>query len=147
MSAPAPTRGAGRWLAAALVVAALATVAATVVVMGTPGAQREARLDDRRVRDLRHITGAIDRYHQTHGALPAALAALNEQPGVDLALLDPESAAPYGYAVSDGRRYRLCAVFRTDSAARHETEWAHAAGNHCFDRAVTPSRENRAAID
>lgn len=147
MSAPATTRGAGAWLAAALVVAALATVAATVVVMGTPGAQREARLDERRVRDLGRIADAIDRYHQIHGALPASLAALNDQPGVDLAIVDPESAAPYGYEMAGGRRYRLCAVFHTDSAARHATEWAHAAGNHCFDRAVKPRRESGAAID
>lgn len=68
--------GAGRWLAVAASVVVVATVVAAVVVMGSPSAQREAKLDARRAADLFRITSAVDRWVERHDALPPDLASL-----------------------------------------------------------------------
>lgn len=63
---------------------------------------------------------------------------LARRPGWRLATADPATGT---------RRYRLCAVFATDTArtaedadARHDDEWSHAARRHRFDRIVEESR-------
>lgn len=131
-----------------LVVASLlvgATLVAAVTVMDSPGQQREQRLDARRVDDLRQIETMIDAWASTHPHLPKSLAALADQPGVSLSTTDPVGGGPYGYDVLGERRYRLCAVFATDTAALREpayryagkpAEWAHPAGRHCFERSL-----------
>ena len=78
MSAPltghAPKEHAlGRWLVIAASMVVIATVVAAIVVMGSPSAQRESRLDERRVRDLDRIAGAVRNHAEQHGALPADL--------------------------------------------------------------------------
>lgn len=139
----------GRWLliAAALVIAA--TVAAAIAVMGSPSAQREARLDQRRVRDLDRIADAVREHARRHGQPPADLAMLARQPGVRLAIADPVSAAPYAYRVDDARSFRLCARFGTDTAATTDEEqrwidrrWLHGAGEQCFDLKVDDKRHD-----
>lgn len=140
--------GYGRWLAIVASVAVVATVVAAVVVMGSPSAQREAKLDSRRVDDLNHIAQVIDRHFHVHGALPADLATLAAQPGQRLASTDPVDGTPYGYAVTGKRTYRLCAVFVTDTAERPPAggrwvpdEWNHGAGRQCFDRKAGSDRK------
>ena len=118
----------------------MATVVAAVAVMGSPSAQREAKLDARRAADLFRITSAVERWVERHGALPRDLATLAAEPGVRLAVADPVSGAPYGYTVTDARGYRLCATFTTDTAQSGDVDgwpgdaWSHAAGHQCFDR-------------
>lgn len=135
MSAPfAP----GRWLAIAASVLVVATVVVAIAVMGTPGAQRQARLDDRRAADLAAIERAVDAYARQHGVLPPALATL-QKTRRGLRIVDPEHGAHYGYAVTGRQTYRLCAVFATDTAAdpdfrAHNEEWSHGIGRQCFDR-------------
>lgn len=128
---------AGRWLLVAASVVVAAAVVASVVVTGSPSAQREARLDARRLEDLRRIERLVDAHVNRTGGLPADLAAL-ARPGLELPL-DPTSGASYGYEVGEGRAYRLCAVFATDSARApaqswESDEWRHGAGHQCFDR-------------
>jgi hypothetical protein len=131
-----------------LVVAGLlvgATLVAAVAVMDSPGRQREQRLDARRVEDLHQIETMIDAWARSRQRLPTSLSELAAQPGVSLATTDPVGGRPYGYDVLDKRRYRLCAVFATDTAALREpayryagkpVEWAHPAGRHCFERSL-----------
>jgi hypothetical protein len=119
--------------AAVLVVA---TLVASIVVMGPPSAQRDERLDARRLEDLRRIERLVDAHFERTGVLPVDLAAL-ARPGLELPS-DPASGTPYGYESLAGRAYRLCAVFATDSARRRTQRWegdvwSHAAGRHCFD--------------
>jgi hypothetical protein len=77
--------------------------------------------------------------------LPASLAQLAAQPGMALAIRDPVDGTAYGYEPVAGSRYRLCAVFATDTAKRdpdrdmfryQDQRWPRPAGRHCFDRVV-----------
>ena len=137
MSAPQRARGAGRWLAVVGSVVVVASVAAGVVVMGTPGEQRLRRLDARRVEDLRDLSWAINHFHDTRDALPASLSVIESETGRALSLVDPVSGVPYRYQPGKGERYRLCATFTSDSAREPAEDWTpegwqHGAGEHCF---------------
>ena len=84
---------------------------------------------------------AIRSHAQEQGVLPASLAALKSQPGIRLSIVDPVTGAPYEYAATGARTYRLCARFSTDTALQTANEypssdahWAHGIGRHCFDR-------------
>ena len=133
----------GRLLLLVAGLAILATVAAAVWVMGGPGAQRQLRLDERRLQDLNQLQGLVDGYALEHKALPADLATLQRVPGQALSFADPVTGVPYEYRVVAGNRYQLCAVFITDSAEQQRAggrwqgpDWTHARGRHCFTRDV-----------
>lgn len=127
-------------LAIVLSVAVAATVAVAIVIIDPP-AQRQRRLDQRRVEDLMRIREQVDTYWQRHHALPGDLAGLASEPGFDTPTRDPESSTPYGFEVKDADSYRLCASFALDTGARRDppwrswgaSEWAHPAGRFCFD--------------
>lgn len=143
------TGSAGRWLLVAAGAVVVATVAASIAVIGPPAAQRELRLDARRLDDLRRIERLVDAHFTRTGALPAGLEAL-ARPGLELPL-DPASDAPYGYEAGAGRDYRLCAVFGTDSASsrlqrRESDEWSHGSGRQCFERRA-PARDDDAGAE
>lgn len=128
----------GRRLAIAGAIAAVLAVAAGLWAIGSPAAQREQRLDERRLDDLQRIELAIDSHWSIEKSLPADLATLADAPGSTLPTHDPATNFPYGYEIVDARRYRLCAVFATDTAdtrGRHERD--HGRGRHCFDHRVT----------
>ncbi|MEZ0471084.1 hypothetical protein [Luteimonas salinilitoris] len=131
---------AGRWLLVAAGGVAIVAVVAAVAVMGTPAAQREAKLDNRRVHDLQRIADVVDHYYEQHDALPPDLAILAGQPGQRLAIADPVDGTPYGYEITGERGFRLCAAFTTDTADTRpgvrpwSSEWNHGAGLGCFDR-------------
>lgn len=140
MSAPV-----GRWMLIAATVIVVATLAVAFMTMESPGQVRDRNLDQRRVGELDDISDAIERWHGEHGKLPASLAELAAQPGVSLAVRDPVSGTAYGYEPGTGSRYRLCAVFATDTAKRDSQQyvfrypdqrWPHPAGRHCFERKV-----------
>ena len=138
----------GRWLLVAGALAMAAAVVAAIVVMGGPGAQRAARLDERRVDDLKRLQSRIERHAKEEGALPADLGALARHDGVRSRDAGPDGA-PYRYETVDARHYRLCATFATDdtgdaaaAAPWRGAEWRHPAGAHCFARTV-PGRSPR----
>ena len=141
MSAPRAEDKLGRRLAIVASVVVLATVVASLWVTGSPSAQREARIDERRVSDLALIRDAIRSYTQEHGALPADLAELKIQPGIRLPIADPVTGAPYEYVATGARTYQLCARFTTDTALQmpddyqsRDVQWAHGIGRQCFER-------------
>jgi len=140
----------GRWLAIAASAIVVATVAIAIVVMGSPSAQREAKLDSRRIDDLVHIVRVIGNYVEAHGALPPDLATLARQPGQRLSITDPVDGTPYGYEATGERTFRLCAVFASDTARIPAAggrwsadEWNHDVGPQCFERKVgrNPGRD------
>ena len=142
-------RGAGFWLLVAAAVAIAATVIAAIVVMGSPGVQRERRMDETRVQQLMQIERAVRMVHEREGRLPADLSALAREPGLGLALSDPQTAAPYGYRTKGDDAFQLCAVFDRDSAvdrrrapfeAGADLAWRHPAGNHCFAFRIDPAK-------
>ena len=130
-------------LAAAVTAVVLAAIVAGILTLGSPGVQRQRRLDERRVADLAHIASAVTAYWQRHSSLPADLASLANEPGLRVNARDPETGAAYVYEVTGADLYRLCAVFAFDSAADSAVparvlalDWAHGAGRHCFDLRV-----------
>lgn len=132
---------AGTVLMAAAALAIAATVTAAILVMGSPGVQRERGIDARRVQDLQRIQRQVEAHYSEHGALPRDLATLAAKPGISLATTDPVTAATYGYQAKGQREYQLCATFATDSAADNESrapwttfDWAHGTGRTCFAR-------------
>ncbi|HEY5970623.1 MAG TPA: hypothetical protein VIT22_01400 [Pseudoxanthomonas sp.] len=131
----------GRWLVVAASVAVTVTVIAAMAVMGSPSAQREARLDQKRERDLDRIVAAVDDYVKRNKLLPRNLDILVGQPGRRLSITDPVDGLPYTYEITGDRAYRLCAVFATDTAKATDyanrwvdEEWLHGVGRRCFDR-------------
>jgi hypothetical protein len=125
----------GRWLLLAAALAVAATVVVAIVVMDSPEAQRQTRLDERRVQDLQRLDEAIRAHARHHDALPAALSVVTDRPGVNYSVADPVDGAPYVYEATGPRSYRLCARFATDTARLHARtrphggyDWAHAAG-------------------
>jgi hypothetical protein len=140
----------GRWMLVVAGVIVAGTVAAAFMTMDTPGQVRDQRLDQRRVTELEQIAGAIGGWHELHGKLPASLAQVAGQPGRALAIRDPVDGSAYGYEPGNGAKYRLCAVFATDTAKRDperdlfrydDQRWPHPAGRHCFERKIeTPDK-------
>jgi hypothetical protein len=135
--APRPATALGRNLAIVAGVVMATTIVAAILATGTPGERRQVRLDERRVDDLQALGHAIDRYHAQHRVMPGALSALAALPGNTLALVDPETGAPYVYLPASERRYQLCASFTTDTGvtrAADDPDWQHGIGQHCFAR-------------
>lgn len=127
----------GRRLAIAASVVVVATVTTAIVITGTPSERRMVKLDERRVDDLQRLTLAIDEFMETQGQLPPDLATVAAHPGRQLALVDPVTSQAYEYAPGDSGKYRLCAVFTTDTAvtrAHPSATWDHGIGRHCFER-------------
>ncbi|MCL7714244.1 DUF5671 domain-containing protein [Stenotrophomonas mori] len=138
----APRATGRRVLWATGIVTAL-SIAAGATVMDSPVRQRLLRLDNARVEQLQTLDSAVRLWWSAHQTLPADLAALAAQPGVNLPRHDPDGGSDYRYRPLDATRYALCADFATDSGeprARWHTpvvgEWAHPAGAHCFQRSV-----------
>lgn len=137
------SRPGGRTLVVVAGVVIAITVTVAIMQMGAPGAQRQARIDERRVQDLSRIDAAIQAHARQRDALPGTLDGLEPAVHRSLALVDPETGTAYEYAVTGPQHYRLCAVFAVDSAGQPRGDavqgWAHPAGQHCFERRVGPS--------
>lgn len=113
---------------------------------GTPFAQRQKRLDDVRVQNLRDIQMEIynivyegsDRYNQGRPwtrlphPLPATLddvlkRAVYQRPEI----VDPSTGEPYSYRVKNSD-FELCTTFETERNLDFDIFWNHPAGEHCF---------------
>lgn len=138
-------------------VAALAVIIAGFFIVGTPGQARAARFDMQKVSDLQSIQYQIVNYWQAKQHLPNALADLNNPISGFTVPTDPQTGAPYEYAVKWARGFELCATFNAPDRAGqnryavpalptpagdkpntvHEN-WQHGAGRVCFDRSIDP---------
>ena len=128
-----------RALVIAAVVVVVATVGYSIYVIGTPGQQRNVRLDEQRIDDLRSISRNVDRYYEFNGAMPANLFDLQGQQYSVQSIADPDTGRPYGYHLVGGVDYELCAVFNAESPERRderrpfsESIWDHGPGLTCF---------------
>ncbi len=136
-------RVSGRMVLGAAAVVVLATLVASLAVIRSPAAEREARLDIRREQDLARIARLVQAHYGRTGELPASLDAL-ATPGTGLPR-DPVDGVNYGYQATGERSYRLCARFGTDTARDGRQPfggdaWLHGSGTHCFDRRVHAER-------
>jgi hypothetical protein len=129
-------------------VVTVAAVAIAVVYgftrVGLPRDERERRLDERRIEDLRRVARAIDLHWTRHGSLPAALDALSESTVEDVTFNDPESEEPYEYRVETPSTFELCGSFGTDWLDPSvDLFWSHPMGHHCFDLVVREVKRER----
>ena len=128
-----------RALVIAAVVVVVVTVGYSIYVIGTPVQQRQIRLDEQRIEDLRSISRNVDRYYEFNGAMPANLFDLQGPQYSVQSIADPDTGRPYGYHLVGGVDYELCAVFNTESPERQderrpfsESIWDHGPGLTCF---------------
>ena len=128
-----------RGLVIAAVVVVVAVVGYSIYVVGTPGQQRDVRLDQERIEDLRSISLNIDTYLELNEEMPASLFDLLGPQYYVRSIEDPDTGAPYEYRIIDETDYELCAVFNAASPERQadrrpfsETIWDHGPGRTCF---------------
>lgn len=133
-----------RWVIRALLPAVMAAVVGCIVyslvLVGSPGGQRDTRLDEQRVRHLTNIAQNIDLFWEQNEALPTGLAEMTAPKYFINRADDPETGKPYEYRALEAPRYELCAVFSTDTRDRphgdrgfSERRWEHEEGRNCFD--------------
>ncbi len=120
-----------------------------IYLAGSPSAERDRQLDQRRVSDLQQISSVVDQYYATRRALPPSLTQLDDLQIVASSLGDPESRQPYEYRATGGTTYELCASFALDSSATPDVgnerfatpakpvgapagRWDHPSGRTCF---------------
>jgi hypothetical protein len=120
-------------------------IGVAIYILDSPGVQRQRKMDTRRIKDLCDISHSIDTYWDRKKSLPFDLADLDREPGLKIALKDPETSISYVYEVTSNRSYRLCAVFSMDSSGESQEyymsrKWAHGAGKQCFD--LKPPKED-----
>jgi hypothetical protein len=137
---PIATLRRGIGFATPLVAGAVAL--AGLVAMGTPDRIRKERLDERRVADLRQVSGMVNFFHTRRGALPPSLDELSREPGVAPVPRDPETDKPYEYRVKGPQTYELCAAFdRVSERGDGHSFWWHGPGRHCFE--MKPAEASR----
>lgn len=145
----------GRRLLIGAGVLAVAAIVGGFLLMGSPGHQRDARIDQRRVSDLEEILSAVRSHAEEHKALPARLDPISGAPGVVLSVTDPVSKQPYEYRVLGVDQIEMCAVFATSTSTRAgavrrtyvEKDWPHEAGRTCFKRRIEmKAAEDAAAV-
>lgn len=137
-------------ISAVIVVAAIAS---GFLIIGSPFAQRQIRLDQQRVYDLQIVQGELVNYWTSKGRLPARLSDLEDSIRGFVPPIDPESGQSYEYLKTGDSGFQLCATFKAASLGAPEQErstpkpiigfdpnqnWQHAAGRVCFDRAIDP---------
>jgi hypothetical protein len=127
--------------------AVVVTLVTALVVLGSPSAQRQRRLDARRVEDLEHVTYAVDAYWDRHKALPPVLDTVVSDHRLDRVPHDPATNAPYQFTVTEAKAFRLCATFEQSSDEDEPSpfpidyggglprSWHHGVGLTCFDLA------------
>lgn len=134
------------WYLWGAVVSTVILVVGTFVVVGSPSAVRMKRVDMNRLSDLQSITYSIESYYQTHEVLPETLDLLVTAYMSRDMIEDPVTGEVYGYSIIDDTTFSLCAIFDTnteDQIRRDQSdwfgkEWAHPAGEYCFEKEVGP---------
>jgi hypothetical protein len=91
-------------------------------------------LDQQRAHALLHLSDAVERFHEEHGALPASLEALAAAtPGLSPSdLRDPQTQAPYVYRATADDAYQLCAAFRTPGVSDEDIRGRRGRDRGCF---------------
>lgn len=141
------------WTSMVLAVAALVV---SVMLIGSPAAQRARTNDGQRVNSLQILEGQVISYWQAKGRLPDQLAELADGTigGSMPVPTDPTTGRVYEYQKTGDQSYRFCGDFQTsslDSGASNIdrpypyegagiTTWSHGVGKTCFDGMIDPDR-------
>lgn len=125
----------------------IGVVIAGFFIIGTPFEQRNRRLDDQRVSDLRLIQSQILNYWIEKEELPKHLIDLEDSISGFVMPKDPENKEEYEYDAlisTSGLSFELCANFKTKSdkygsmPVDPEENWSHEAERTCFFRTIDP---------
>ena len=125
------------------ILAAVLTVGYGIYLAGTPGQQRQERLDALRASHLERIFDRVNDHWSQQGSLPESLENLLRQPRD---LEDPDTEIPYEYRIVGDTRFELCAVFTTDTREVYERSGSadapnvrhHGVGRTCFEFETVP---------
>jgi hypothetical protein len=121
-------------LASALAIAVVvAAIVAGLVVSGSPQRQRQLRLDEQRVNDLRSLSQSITAHYRNTRELPGQITEIVDGRTRSTLPRDPESGQAYVYETQERRVFQLCAEFALPSEDTQPDEfWSHQAGRQCF---------------
>lgn len=139
------------WAVAALVAF---SIVSGFLIIGTPQQARQQRLDDQRVSDLMSIQWQVVSYWQQKQKLPASINDLEDPISGYNNPRDPQTGVPYTYRPGEGMSFSVCATFSGAGNAQGiqgesmparpygtlEGDWAHGAGQTCFERTIDPER-------
>lgn len=114
--------------------------------IGSPKKARLQRFDNERISDLNTLVYAIENYHSTNEILPVKL---DDMPSTDIRIdnsVDPITGKRYLYEVIEKDKYKLCAIFDTDTKDENiprdyttnwwDINWAHTKGLYCFEKEI-----------
>lgn len=124
------------------IVSVIVVVAIGAFFIGSPGTERERRLDEVRVNDLRTIQQEIRNIStlDSSGPTPSMKRALPETLGnvVEDAeyskpnTTDPVTGSTYEYTVTGPSTFELCATFETVRDQKYDIFWNHSEGRQCY---------------
>ena len=127
----------------ALSTSAIVTVCVVIglYIAGSPTEQRQKRLDNKRISDLRDIVNGIDAYRRRHGQMPPTLGDIVEARRFTRLPTDPANGIPYSYTILDGEKYELCAQFdQPSNDDMAEDFWSHTQGEQCYVLEANPKQ-------
>jgi len=139
-------------LAMVLSIIVLGSIIAGFFIVGSPGQQRDRRMDEERIMDLQNIQGEISNYWSRKEVVPASLADLEDSISGFKVPADPETKQPYKYKVTGDLAFELCATFGSSNLDEEERimqetyyaydkynqNWTHYKGEVCFARIIDP---------
>lgn len=140
---------------------ALVSIVLGFMVIGSPAAQREYRLDMQRTSHLQDAQWQIVTYWQQKGTLPATLDELRDPIRSTMIPVDPATGEAYEYTPTGPLSFDLCATFSRESrnakrpigssstypmpirdvyhpGGPEGDNWQHGAGRECFSRTIDP---------
>jgi hypothetical protein len=140
------------WVASAIV---LITFVGGFFVVGTPGEQRDRRIDQERVYNLQSIQSEILNYWQQKDTLPPSINSLRNELTGFVPPVDPETSQVYEYRATGDLTFELCATFATEShtdtqipadkriaiypaPSAFDQVFDHGIGRTCFERTIDP---------
>lgn len=145
-----------KYLAYGTGIIVLGSIVLSFFLVGSPAHQRAVRFDDQRVSDLQNMQYQIINHWQQKEVLPSKLSDLADSVSGFVPPADPDTRAPYEYAVKSPFSFELCATFGSKSVATGAPDrmyavpmekgginapaesWSHEAGRACFERTIDP---------
>ena len=119
------------------VVAVIAAVVASLMLLGSPAEQRLLRLDEQRAAELGRLSRAVLSRWDDERRLPDTAGELVDGRALTALPTDPATHAPYEYRITGPRQFEVCASFDRPSRSEPGDFWFHEAGHRCFTFNVT----------
>jgi type II secretory pathway pseudopilin PulG len=94
---------------------AAVVLATLIAVVGSPLQARKKKADEQRETDLSGIVQTVREYNHEHGKLPTSLSQLTDWRWLPGSPKDPVTGADYPYQTDGPKRFKLGAVFETDT--------------------------------